>query len=82
LTVENERRESDHPNSRIDEVGRSGVYPPSGAEDAPGDAKIRTPASWGHEERDAAGEDDQSAIGDIRSDNEEHPLAKQEPPRT
>ncbi len=42
---------------RKDEVGGSGVYPMSG-HNAPKDAEIRNPASWGQGERGAAGYED------------------------
>lgn len=42
---------------RKDEVGGSGVYPMSG-HNAPEDAEIRNPASWGQGERGAAGYED------------------------
>ena len=56
------RRESGKPGGgkgRRDEVGPTGVYPMSaGADAAPPDAEIRTPASWGQGKRGAKGYDD------------------------
>lgn len=40
---------------RREVVGRSGVYPVSASQDAPGDAPIQPEASWGQGERGAAG---------------------------
>lgn len=42
---------------RRDEVGGSGVHPASSGQ-APADAEIRTPASWGQGDRGAAGYED------------------------
>jgi hypothetical protein len=39
---------------RIDEVGRTGVYPGTGPY-PPGDAEVRTPESFVHGQRDAEG---------------------------
>jgi hypothetical protein len=55
-----ERYDSGQPGGgagRRDEVGGSGVYPAS-AGNAPRDAEIRAPASWGQGERGAAGYED------------------------
>lgn len=43
---------------RRDEVGKSGVYPASSINEAPGDAEARGMASWGQGERGAAGYQD------------------------
>ena len=43
---------------RIDEVGRSGVYPVSASEGASPDAMVHGEASWGQGERGAAGYED------------------------
>jgi hypothetical protein len=58
--AERDRKESGMPGGgagRRDEVGGSGVYPMS-AGNAPSDAEIRTPGSWGQGERGAAGYED------------------------
>jgi hypothetical protein len=50
-------RESGRPGGgqgRIDEVGRTGVYPASGPY-PPGEAEVRTPESFVHGQRDAEG---------------------------
>jgi hypothetical protein len=43
---------------RIDEVGRTGVYPGSGPY-PPGDAEVRTPGSLVHGQRDAEGREEE-----------------------
>ena len=52
------RNREDTPNRWVDQVGHSGVYPASGAEDAPADAEAQGMASWGQGERGAEGYDD------------------------
>jgi hypothetical protein len=44
--------------NRVDEVGRTGVYPASSEQIAPEDAQAQGMASWGQGERGAAGYDD------------------------
>jgi hypothetical protein len=41
---------------RVDEVGRTGVYPASGPL-PPGEAEVRTPATFVHGQKDAEGRD-------------------------
>lgn len=56
-----QKRESGAPGGgqgRIDEVGRTGVYPVSASEGASPDAKIQGQTSWGQGERGAAGYED------------------------
>ncbi len=40
---------------RVEEIGKSGVYPMSEVEEAPDDAEVRTEAAWGQGERGAEG---------------------------
>ena len=57
---EEQRRESGMPGGgvgRVEEVGRSGVYPASGPL-PPGDAAVRTQAEWGQGERGVEGYED------------------------
>jgi hypothetical protein len=56
-----ERREIGQPGGgqgRVDQVGRSGVYPASGGFQAPSDAEAQGMASWGQGERGAKGYED------------------------
>jgi hypothetical protein len=51
------KRESGEPGGgqgRVDEVGRSGVYP-RGADDVPGNAEVRMAGSWGGGDYDESG---------------------------
>jgi hypothetical protein len=59
--TDEQKRESGMPGGgagRRDEVGRSGVFPASSAEDASPDAEIRTQAAWGQGKRGAEGYED------------------------
>ena len=59
--TDEEKRESGLPGGgagRVDEVGKSGVYPVSEMEDASDDAKVHGTASFGQGERGTAGYED------------------------
>lgn len=51
-------KQTDSEQNRIDEVGKSGVYPVSEMEKASKDAKVHGEASWGQGERGAEGYED------------------------
>jgi hypothetical protein len=79
-TPEEERkRESGLPGGgqgRIDEVGRSGVYPASGPLPPSPDAPVRGQASWGQGERGAKGYED-SGTSEIVSEQEAEKLREE-----
>jgi hypothetical protein len=56
--AQEQKRQTESQENRIDEVGKSGVYPVSAMENASGDATVHGEASWGQGERGAAGYED------------------------
>lgn len=55
---------------RKDEVGKSGVYPLSASDEAPGDATIVSEPAWGQGERGAEGYNDSGSSGLTNLENE------------
>jgi hypothetical protein len=53
-----QRKEEQNDQNRIDEVGKSGVYPVSEIDNADPKAKVHGEASWGQGDRGAAGYED------------------------
>jgi hypothetical protein len=78
-TPEEQKRESGMPGGgqgRVDEVGRSGVYPASGPMPTSSDAPVRGQASWGQGERGAEGYED-SGTSEIVSEQEAERLREE-----
>jgi len=71
--IDEEKRESGNPGGgagRVDEVGKSGIYPVSAMEDASEDATVHGAASFGQGERGAAGYEDSGGSELIYLDEE------------